>query len=436
MPRCTQKSVAAFERACAVLVGGVDSPVRAFLAVDGTPPTIAQACGAAITDIDGNQYIDYVGSYGPAILGHAAGPITEAITQSATLGTSFGAPSEPETHLAKMIAEAMPSIHKVRFVNSGTEAVMTAIRLARGWTGRTKIIKCIGCYHGHSDAMLVAAGSGALTLGTPSSPGVPAGATQDTLLVPYNDLPAVDLAMDAWDGQIAAVLVEPVAGNMGVVAPADNYLPGLRERCTRHSCLLIFDEVMTGFRLSYGGAQQVYNVRPDVTTLGKIIGGGLPVGAIGGSAAIMDHLSPIGKIYQAGTLSGNPVAMSAGIAALQTIKNTANFYADLETKSSTLANGLLQAARDAGLASQVCVNRAGSMLTLFFAPAPVVDFQSASACNTRAFAAYFNAMLDSGIYLPPSQYEAIFVSSAHSDADIQATIAAAGGALKLAAKLM
>jgi glutamate-1-semialdehyde 2,1-aminomutase len=275
-----------------------------------------------------------------------------------------------------------------------------------------------------------------MTLGVPSSPGVPSGATADTLLVPYNDLPAIRQVMDAWDGQVAAVLVEPVAGNMGVVVPAEDYLAGLRELCTRHGCLLIFDEVMTGFRLAYGGAQQIYDIRPDITTLGKIIGGGMPVGAIGGRSEIMDHLSPAGKVYQAGTLSGNPVAMAAGIATLRAIQSTPNFYADLEIKSAALADGLLQASCQAGLESRVCVNRAGSMLTLFFAGPPVSDFSTATAGNTRAFAAYFNAMLDSGIYLPPSQFEAIFVSAAHSDADIQATIAAAGAALKQAARLM
>ncbi len=436
MARDTRRSQSAFERAQAVLVGGVNSPVRAFAAVGGTPPVIERATGSYITDIDGNTYIDYVGSYGPAILGHAHEAIADAICRAAANGVSFGAPCQAEAQLAELIVQAMPSIQRVRFVNSGTEAVMTAVRLARGATGRSKIIKCIGCYHGHSDALLVSAGSGALTLGVPSSPGVPAGATADTLLAPYNDLPAVQEAFEQFDGQIAAMLVEPVAGNMGVVAPAAGYLQGLRKLCTRHGALLILDEVMTGFRVAYGGAQELYAVAADLTTLGKIIGGGMPVGAVGGTAGIMDNLSPKGKIYQAGTLSGNPVAMSAGIAALQTIRQTPDFYIDLDRKSAALAGGFCQAACEAGLDNRVSINRVGSMLTLFLALPPVNDYRSATAANTQAFAAYFGAMLENGVYLPPSQFEAIFVSAAHTNADIQATIDAARIALKAAARLM
>ena len=436
MARDRRQSQSAFERAQSVLVGGVDSPVRAFAAVGGTPPVIDRATGSYITDIDGNTYIDYVGSYGPAILGHAHQAITDAICRAAANGASFGAPCQAEAQLAELIINAMPSIQRVRFVNSGTEAVMTAVRLARGATGRSKIIKCIGCYHGHSDALLVSAGSGALTLGVPSSPGVPAWATADTLLVPYNDLPAVQEAFEQFDGQIAAMLVEPVAGNMGVVAPTAGYLQGLRELCTRRGALLIFDEVMTGFRVAYGGAQELYGVAADLTTLGKIIGGGMPVGAVGGAASIMDNLSPKGKVYQAGTLSGNPVAMAAGIAAMQTIRQTPDFYIDLDRKSAALAGGFCQAACEAGLDYRVSINRVGSMLTLFLTPPPVNDYRTATAANTKAFAAYFGAMLDGGVYLPPSQFEAIFVSAAHTNADIQATIDTARIALKAAARLM
>ena len=435
MTRRDEKSEAAFARASMVLVGGVNSPVRSFAAVGGVPPTIARAAGAHITDVDDNTYVDYVGSYGPAILGHACEPVVMAVNKQVLRGMSYGAPSEGETRLAEAIVAAMPNIEKVRFVSSGTEAVMTAVRLARGTTGLPKIIKCAGCYHGHADAMLVAAGSGALTLGMPSSPGVPPGAAGDTLTVEYNDLAATAEALELNTGQVAAVIVEPVAGNMGVVPPVDGYLQGLRALCDRHKALLILDEVMTGFRVAHGGAQHLYGVRPDITVLGKIIGGGMPVGAVGGPTAIMDNLSPAGRIYQAGTLSGNPVAMAAGLATLDALQAN-GFYEALELKSAWLADGMAHAARNAGLEECVCFNRVASMLCCFFAPPPVRNFGLAKASNTQAFAAYFHSMLDNGVYLPPSQFEAIFVSAAHSDADIELTIEASRNAFAAAARLM
>jgi glutamate-1-semialdehyde 2,1-aminomutase len=440
MVRRTEDCTAAFDRARRVLVGGVNSPVRAFNAVGGTPATIAKAKGARVTDIDGNTYVDYVGSYGPAILGHAPPSVVKAIVQAARRGTSYGAPTEVETVLAEMIVAAMPafpagrSIEKVRFTSSGTEAVMTAVRLARGATGRSKIVKCIGCYHGHSDALLVSAGSGALTLGVPSSPGVPPGATAETVLVPFNSVDAIRQAFAQWDKQIAAVLLEPVVGNMGVVVPAEGYLPELRRLCDEHGALLIFDEVMTGFRVSYAGAQGLYNVRADLTTLGKIIGGGMPVGAVGGPCEIMKHLAPEGPVYQAGTLSGNPVAMAAGIATLRELQ-TPGFYELLELNSAALESGLREAA-GAKLADRICLNRVGSMMTVFFAPPPVTDYASATRSSTRAFAAWFHSMLDRGVYLPPSQYEALFVSAAHGDADIAKTVRAARRAFAAAGKLL
>ncbi|MFA6133426.1 MAG: glutamate-1-semialdehyde 2,1-aminomutase [Phycisphaerae bacterium] len=435
MVRRTQKSKAAFARAQKVLVGGVNSPVRAFSAVGGTPPVIESASGCRITDIDGNTYIDYVGSYGPAILGHAPEAIVTAIIKAIHHGTSYGAPTEAETELAEAVVRAMPSIQKVRLTSSGTEAVMSAVRLARGATGRSKIVKCIGCYHGHVDSLLVAAGSGALTLGVPSSPGVTPEATAHTVLAPYNSLPAMEEVFAKFGPQIAAVLVEPVAGNMGVIAPAAGYLQGLRQLCDQHGALLVFDEVMTGFRVAYGGAQGLYKVRPDLTTFGKIVGGGLPVGALGGPAAIMKHLAPEGPVYQAGTLSGNPAATAAGLACLEVLAKE-GFYARLEKSSARLEQGLRQAADGAGLAGKVCFNRVGSMLCCFFTPGPVVDFATATAGNTAAFAAFFHAMLEAGIYMAPSQYEALFVSAAHGEADIERTIEAAAGAFASAAKLM
>ena len=428
----TEKSKAAFVQARRVLVGGVNSPVRAFAAVGGAPVFIASAKGAHLTDIDGNTYVDYVGSYGPAILGHTHQAVISTIGQTIQKGTSYGAPTEIETRLAEMIVEAVESIENVRFVNSGTEAVMSAVRLARGVTGRSKIVKCVGCYHGHADALLVSAGSGATTLGVPSSPGVPAGATADTLLVAYSDLSAM---AEVVDDNVAAVLIEPVAGNMGVVPPAAGYLQGLRDLCDRHGALLIFDEVMTGFRLAYGGAQGLFGVCPDITTLGKIIGGGMPVGAVGAPEKIMKHLAPEGPVYQAGTLSGNPAAMAAGLATLRELQQE-GFYARLEKSSAELASRMKQAATDAGLDDRVSFNRVGSMLSCFFTKGPVDDYSSATRSHLEAFAAYFHAMLKAGIFLAPSQFEAMFVSAAHDGDDIEKTSQAATGAFQAAGRVL
>ena len=435
MPRRTEKSETAFAHACKVLVGGVNSPVRAFAAVGGTPPIIAKAKGSQITDIDDNTYVDYVCGYGPAILGHASEPVVTAINKAVRRGTTYGAPTEAETKLGAAVVSAVESIEQVRFVSSGTEAVMSAVRLARGVTGREKVVKCVGCYHGHSDSFLVAAGSGAATLGTPSSPGVPAGAAAQTLLVDYNDLAGVEAVLKENPKQVAAVLVEPIAGNMGVVLPEPGYLQGLRDLCDEHDTLLIFDEVITGFRVGYGGAQGLYGVKPDLTTLGKIIGGCMPVGAFGGPAEIMQNLAPVGKVYQAGTLSGNPAAMAAGLATLTELRSE-GFYQRLEDISAELAAGLQAAAIEAGVGSKVCFNRVGAMMCCFFTPGPVTDFASASASNTKAHAAYFHAMLDAGVYLAPSQFEAMLVSSAHTDADIDLTIQAAKSAFAAAAEVM
>ena len=430
-----EKSKAGFERASSVLVGGVNSPVRAFLAVGGTPPVIASASGSKLTDIDGNEYLDYVCSYGPLIHGHAQEQLVTAITKAARRGTSYGAPIETETKLAELILAAYPSAEKVRFVNSGTEACMSAVRLARGATERNKIIKCVGCYHGHVDSLLVQAGSGATTLGVPSSPGVPAGATADTVLVPYNDARAVEKAFQEHDGDIAAMILEPVCGNMGVVLPAPGYLQAVGDLCHSHGALLILDEVMTGFRLAFGGAQEIYEVDADITTVGKIIGGGMPVGAYLGRGEIMDCLAPVGPVYQAGTLSGNPLAMAAGLATLEPLRDGAA-YERLEGLGASLAGGLQDAAKKAGVAGKACVQRVGSMVTTFFAAGPVTDYASATASNTEAHAAFFHAMLQAGVYLPPSQFEACFVSLAHTDDDIAATVEAAVGAFKMAAKKM
>ena len=435
MARRTGKSEAAFAHACKVLVGGVNSPVRAFAAVGGTPPMIAKAKGSQITDIDDNTYVDYVCGYGPAILGHASEPVVTAINKAVRHGTTYGAPTEVETKLGAAVVAAVESIEQVRFVSSGTEAVMSAVRLARGVTGRDKIVKCIGCYHGHSDSFLVAAGSGAATLGTPSSPGVPVGAAAGTLLVEYNDLAGVEAILKENPKEIAAVLVEPIAGNMGVVLPGPGYLQGLRDLCNIHDTLLIFDEVITGFRVAYGGAQGLYGVTPDLTTLGKIIGGCMPVGAFGGRADLMQNLAPVGKVYQAGTLSGNPAAMAAGLATLAELRGE-GFYERLEDISSQIAAGMQAAVIEAGIGDKVCFNRVGAMMCCFFTPGPVTDFASALASNTKAHAAYFHAMLDAGIYLAPSQFEAMLVSSAHTDADVDLTIQAAKSAFAAAAELM
>jgi len=428
-----KKSEKLLTKANRVLVGGVNSPVRSFAAVGGVPLFIAKGKGALLTDADGNDYVDYIGSYGAMILGHAHERVMTSVTKAVHKGASFGAPTEAEIKLAEAVTAAFPTIEAVRLVSSGTEAVMTALRLARGATGRVKVVKTIGSYHGHADAMLVSAGSGALTLGIPSSPGVPPGAAADTILVPFNDLAATSVAMEQFAGQIAAVIVEPVVGNMGVVPPESGYLPGLRDLCDRHGVLLIFDEVMTGFRVAYGGAQQVYGVRPDLTTLGKILGGGMPVGAVGGRRTLMNHLAPAGPVYQAGTLSGNPIAMAAGLATLAELQ-AEGVYEQLEQASAKLAQGLLDAAAAAGLAGRVCLNRAASMMTLFFTPGPVRDHASATASDAAAFATFFHAMLDAGIHLPPSQYEALFLSTAHTDDLIRRTIEAAQHAMTLVAK--
>ena len=415
------KSQDLFTDAQAVIPGGVNSPVRAFKSVGTDPLFIKSASGSKIVDADGRSYIDYVGSWGPMIVGHADEEVLEAIREAAGKGTSFGAPTERETILAQMVIDAVPSIEKVRMVNSGTEATMSAIRVARGATGRDRIIKFNGCYHGHADGLLVKAGSGALTLGVPDSPGVPEDYARNTLIAEYNDLASVQKHFESNRGEIAAVIIEPVPGNMGVMIPADGFLEGLRKLCTDEGALLIFDEVMSGFRVAFGGAQELYGITPDLTTLGKVIGGGLPVGAYGGREEYMSQVAPEGPIYQAGTLSGNPLAMAAGIATLQILKRPGT-YESLENKTSTLAEGLLKANEE--LEVDLAFNRVGSMFTTFFTPGPVSDFSGAKGSDTKKFGDYYRAMLDEGIYLAPSQFEAAFMSLAHTDEDIEATIAA------------
>ena len=424
-----RQSAKLFARAKTLIPGGVNSPVRAFKAVGGTPHFIRRASGARITDIDGNTFLDYVGSWGPMIHGHSPKGLAAAIARQARLGTSFGAPSPLEVELAALVQRLVPSLERVRFVSSGTEATMSAARVARGATGRDKVIKFEGCYHGHADAFLVQAGSGALTFGTPTSPGVPAAAVAGTLLARFNDLASVEKLTAANPAQIAAVIVEPVAGNMGTVAPEPGFLAGLRALCDREGMLLIFDEVMTGFRLAPGGAQAVYGVTPDLTCLGKIIGGGLPVAAYGGRADLMDRVSPAGPIYQAGTLSGNPLAMVAGLWSLKRL--TPSLYKKLATLTATLAEGLADAARDAKVVVQV--NAVGSMVTPFFTATRVKDFESAVTSDTKAFGVFFRAMLEGGVYLPPSQFEAWFVSAAHTTRDIERTIAVARKAMRATA---
>jgi len=424
------RSARLFTRAKRVIPGGVNSPVRAFKAVGGTPRFIASASGARLRDVDGQQYIDYVMSWGPMIHGHAPGGLTRALARQATLGTSFGAPSPLEVDMAERVKALVPSMARVRFVSSGTEAAMSAARVARGATGRDKIVKFIGCYHGHADAFLVQAGSGALTFGHPNSPGVPAGAVAGTLLTRYNDLASVEALVAANPGEIAAILIEPVAGNMGVVLPQPGFLQGLRAICDRNGILLVFDEVMTGFRLAPGGAQQAFGVRPDLTCLGKIIGGGLPVAAYGGRADVMDQVSPAGPVYQAGTLSGNPLAMTAGLWSLKGL--TPALYRRLAAMGQTLAEGLASAAREAGVPLQI--NAMGSMITPFFTDVPVRDFDSATTSNTKSFGVFFNAMLDRGVYLPPSQFESWFLSGAHTAKDIATTIEAARAAMHKVAR--
>jgi glutamate-1-semialdehyde 2,1-aminomutase len=409
------------KRAEKFLPGGVDSPVRAFRAVGGDPPMIVRAEGAHLIDADGNRYIDYVGSWGPMILGHAAPHVVEAIQRAAADGTSFGASTPSEADLAELITQTMPSIEKLRFVSSGTEACMSAIRLARGFTGRNFIIKFEGCYHGHADALLVKAGSGVATFGIPGSAGVPAETVQHTLALPFNDVAAVEAAFALHPNEIACVIVEPIVGNMGTVLPAPGYLTALRAITQKHGALLICDEVMTGFRVGLGGAQSLYDITPDLTTLGKIIGGGLPVGAFGGRAEIMEMLAPQGPVYQAGTLSGNPLAMAAGIATLSYLReHEKTIYPQLEKVTRAIAEGVAGAAK-----IPLTMNRAGSMFTWFFTPDAVTDFASASKSDTQAFARFHRAMLDAGVWLPPSQFEAAFVSTMHGEAEIAPTIAAA-----------
>ncbi|MCA9088488.1 MAG: glutamate-1-semialdehyde 2,1-aminomutase [Planctomycetaceae bacterium] len=415
-------SQAQFERAKQLIPGGVNSPARAFGGVGGTPVFIDRGDGAYLFDIDGNQYIDYIGSWGPHILGHRHPAIVDALQGALHRGTSFGAPTVQESELAELIIDAVPSVEMVRMVNSGTEATMSAIRVARGYTGRDAIIKFTGCYHGHVDSLLVSAGSGALTHGVPSSPGIPAGGTQDTLLLEYNDIDGLKAAFEARGSEIAAIILEPVVGNMGVVVPVEGFLEACRELCSQHGSVLIFDEVMTGFRLSYGGAQQLFGVTPDMTTMGKIVGGGLPVGAYGGKKEIMQAVSPVGPVYQAGTLSGNPLAMASGIATLKTLKEL-NPYDELAERTTRLAAGLSDAAEAAGIPHSLA--QVGSMFTLFFNPEPVLNYSISSRNDTKAFSRFFHGLLDRGVYLPCSQFEAIFVSAAHSNEDLAATLDAA-----------
>jgi len=420
------KSESLFARASRVIPGGVDSPVRAFKGVGGTPRFIDHAHGAYMWDVDGRRYIDYVGSWGPMILGHAHPQVVDAVKHAADRGLSFGAPCELETELAERVCALVPSVDKVRMVSSGTEATMSAIRLARGFTGRDKIVKFEGCYHGHADSLLVKAGSGALTLGVPTSPGVPAGLASHTLTLQYNDLEQVREVFGELGEQIACVIVEPVAGNMNCVPPAPGFLAGLREVCTRYASVLIFDEVMTGFRVALGGAQSLYGVTPDLTTLGKVIGGGMPVGAFGGRADIMDRIAPDGPVYQAGTLSGNPIAMTAGIATLDLVSQD-GFFERLGSATARLTAGLKQRADAAGI--PFATQQVGGMFGLFFTGAAAVrSFADVMACDVERFRGFFHAMLEEGVYLAPSAFEAGFVSSAHTDADVDATIEAAARA--------
>jgi glutamate-1-semialdehyde 2,1-aminomutase len=429
-PLLTQASETLFEEAQRYIPGGVNSPVRAFRAVGGTPRFIARAAGSKVYDADGREYIDYVASWGPMILGHAHPEVVRAVQRAAERGTSYGAPTEAEVILARMICEAFPSIELVRLVSSGTEAAMSAIRVARGYTKRDLIVKFDGCYHGHSDGLLVQAGSGATTLGIPDSGGVPGSYTQQTLSLPFNDLAAVREAFDRYRGRIAAVVLEPIPGNMGVVLPTPGFLPGLRELTAQDGALLVFDEVITGFRVLYGGAQHLFGVTPDLTILGKIIGGGLPVGAFGGRRDIMEQIAPLGPVYQAGTLSGNPLAVTAGIETLRLLRDL-GLYEQLETKARRLCDGVQDAAKRAGV--QVYSTRVGSMFCTFLTDQPVTDYASAGASDTARFRRYFHALLEAGIYVAPSQFEAGFVSTAHSDGDIERTIEASGRAFQAAA---
>ncbi len=422
------KSKSLFDRAKQFIPGGVNSPVRAFRAVGGNPVFIRSAKGAYLYDEDGNEYVDLINSWGPMILGHAHPIIEDAIKEALVNSPSFGAPTFREVEMAELICSILPSIEKVRMVNSGTEATMSAIRVARGFTGKDKFIKIEGCYHGHGDSFLIAAGSGALTFGSPDSPGVTKGTAKDTLIAPFNNLHAIEEIIARNENEIAAIILEPVVGNMGTVIPQAGYLQGLRKLCDRHNIILIFDEVMTGFRLSLGGAQELYGVKPDMTTLGKIIGGGLPVGAYGGRKEIMDSISPVGPVYQAGTLSGNPLAMAAGLAMLKYLKQNPVVYQQLNERTTKLATGIKQQYEEQGF--NYTLNQVGSMFTLFFTDQPVVDFESAKAADTKRFASYFQGMLHEGIYLAPSQFEAMFISTAISDSIIDRILQASKKVLK------
>ena len=423
------KSKSEFERALKVIPGGVNSPVRAFKSVGGNPVLIKSAKGSKITDIDGNSYIDFVSSWGPMILGHANEIIVETIRKAAEFGTSYGAPTIAETEMAEMICSMVPSVDMVRMVNSGTEATMSAVRLARAYTKRSKIVKFEGCYHGHADFFLIKAGSGAMTLGVPDSPGVTQSNANDTLTANYNDLASVEALFAQNEDSIAAIIVEPVAGNMGVVKPAEGFLQGLRNIANKYGSVLIFDEVITGFRLSTGGAQQYYNVMPDLTTMGKIIGGGLPVGAYGGKKEIMQMLAPSGPVYQAGTLSGNPLAMASGLAMLSILKNTPDLYKNLDAKAKMFEDGLKDNLQKASIPG--VINRVGSLITLFFTESKqITSFDEVMTSDRERYAKYFSLSLDAGIYLAPSQFEAAFISAAHTDEDIEITLKASLAAMK------
>jgi glutamate-1-semialdehyde 2,1-aminomutase len=424
-----KKSTSEFQRASKIIPGGVNSPVRAFKSINGEPIFIEKAKGSKITDIDGNEYIDFVSSWGPMILGHAHESVIKAIKETAEKGTSYGAPTVLESEMAELITQMVPSIESVRMVNSGTEATMSALRLARGYTNRELIIKFEGCYHGHADSFLIKAGSGAITLGLPDSPGVTKGTAKDTLIAKYNDIQSVKKLFEQNKNQIAAVIIEPVAGNMGVVKPQKGFLQSLRELTTEHGALLIFDEVITGFRLAKGGAQEYFNVLPDITTLGKIIGGGLPVGAYGGRKEIMEQLAPAGPVYQAGTLSGNPLAMAAGLASLKIMNETEGFYQILEEKAAKLEKGILENIKKTG--TKAMINRVGSLMTLFFTDLSEINsFEDAVKSDTEKYAAYFKLAAENGIYLAPSQFECAFISAAHTNEDIEKTIEANYEALK------
>jgi glutamate-1-semialdehyde 2,1-aminomutase len=423
-----KRSSALFRDAQKVIPGGVNSPVRAFNAVGGDPIFVEKAAGAYLYDADGNTLIDYIASWGPMILGHAYQPVVKAVTNRAKMGTSFGMPTQLETEIASLAVSMVPNIDKIRFVNSGTEACMSAVRLARGFTGRDKIIKFAGCYHGHSDSFLIEAGSGAVTFGVPNSPGVTKGTAKDTLLAPYNDLEAVSQLISENKDEIACIILEPVAGNMGCIPPAEGFLEGLRTLCNTHNILLVFDEVMTGFRLAKGGVQERYSIKADIVTFGKVIGGGLPVGAFAAGAEIMDHLAPLGPVYQAGTLSGNPLAMASGLAMLTALNDDPEIFTSLEEKTHYLHQGLINTLTEAGLAYSI--NRVGSMISVHFSETPVTDFKSAAKANNQHFKDFFHGMLEQGIYLPPSAFESWFLNDALTYEDLDRTIDAAGKVAK------